>query len=84
MQAVCTHFSHKLHITAGSFLAAQFGIWIGMVGHSAEFYFSVSDFVSFSQFHFSYFAYVSKNVSLKLLIVNLVILDCFLFFVPPT
>ena len=65
MQAVCTHFSHKLHITAGSFLAAQFGIWIGMVGHSAEFYFSVSDFVSFSQFHFSYFAYVSKNVFLK-------------------
>ena len=67
------------------FLAAQFGIWIGMVRHSAEFYFSVSDFVSFSQFHFSYFVLCfRKNFSLELLVVILIILDCLPFFAAPT
>ena len=67
------------------FLAAQFGIWIGMVGHSAEFYFSVSGFVSFSQCHFSCFVYaLEKPFSLKLWVVNLIILNYLSFFVPPT
>ena len=51
-------FIIRLHLL---FLAAQFRIWIGMVGHSAEFYFSVSGFVSFSQCHFSYFVYALKK-----------------------
>ena len=48
-----------------AFLAAHFRIWIGMVGHSAEFCFSVSGFVSFSQCHFSYFVYALKKPFLK-------------------
>ena len=47
------------------FLATQFGIWIGMVGHSGEFYFFVSNFVSFSQFYCSYFVMFQKNHCLK-------------------
>ena len=56
------HYLRWLHLL---FLAAQFGSWIWMVEHSIGFDFSVSGFVSFSQFQFSYFAYVSKNLYRK-------------------